>query len=74
MIKNYKTVRKELTAYSTTLATKKEIILLTKADLVLPSERTAKLKSFKKLNSLVYCVSIYDLEALGKVTQIIKES
>src|SRR3989339_172934 len=74
MIKNYKTVRKELTAYSTTLATKKEIILLTKSDLVLPSERTAKLKSFKKLNSLVYCVSIYDLEALGKVTQIIKES
>lgn len=44
----YKTIRRELENYSTTLAAKPEIVVLNKADAVLPDEMAAKAKALKK--------------------------
>jgi len=56
----YKVIRQELEAYSTELAEKDEIIILTKTDLV--DEKTLKLriKEAKKLNKSVLTVTVYD--------------
>ncbi len=56
----YKTIRGELEAYSEALATKKEIIILTKTDLVDEKTLAKKLKEAKKLNKEVLIVSILD--------------
>lgn len=77
LAKDYKTIRKELSAYNKDLAKKKEILVFTKFDLIEDIELKAKLKSFTKKEKLV--VSIEDprsLEKLKKFIQklIIKES
>ncbi|HSI21320.1 MAG TPA: GTPase ObgE [Verrucomicrobiae bacterium] len=46
---NYEVIRSELTQWSEVLATKEEIIVLTKADLILPEEMEEKQKAFSKL-------------------------
>ncbi len=58
----YKTIRKELENYSEELGTKKEIILLTKTDLVDEKTLKAKIKEAKKLNKEVFAVSVLDDE------------
>lgn len=62
----YKTIRKELEAYSAELATKKEIIVLTKTDLI--DEKTLKdrVKEAKKLNPDVLTISIVNDEEVKK--------
>lgn len=56
----YKTIRKELENYSEELGTKKEIILLTKTDLVDEKTLKTKIKEAKKLNKEVFAVSVLD--------------
>jgi len=56
----WKTIRGELDAYSQELATKKEIIVLTKTDLVDEKTLAKKIKEAKKLNKNVLTVSIID--------------
>ncbi|MEK7607421.1 MAG: GTPase ObgE [Patescibacteria group bacterium] len=56
----YKTIRGELEAYSLDLSKKREIILLTKTDLIDEKTLKAKLKETKKLNSDVFSVSVLD--------------
>ena len=56
----YKTIRKELEAYSAELASKKEIIVLTKTDLVDADILKDKIKEAKKLNPDVLVISILD--------------
>ncbi len=58
----YKTIRGELEAYSEDLAAKKEIIILTKTDLVDEKTLKAKVKEAKKLNPDVLFVSVIDDE------------
>ncbi len=60
----YKTIRGELEAYSEELASKSEILLLTKTDLVDEKTLKAKIKEAKKLNPHVLTVSIYDDESV----------
>ena len=56
----YKTIRAELEAFDKDLAKKKEIIILTKTD-ILPDGALSKIvTSVKKLNKDVYTVSLYD--------------
>ncbi len=58
----YKTIRNELEAYSEELTTKKEIIVLTKTDLVDEKTLAKKIKEAKKLNPDVFSVSIVNDE------------
>ncbi len=62
----YKTIRHELENYSEDLAAKKEIIILTKTDLIDEKTLKAKIKEAKKLNKEVLTVSVLD-EAQTKV-------
>lgn len=68
---DYKTIRNELKKYNPGMIKKKEVILLTKTDLV-PEEKVAeaifKLKPTKKK---VIPVSIHDFDALEKLKKII---
>lgn len=63
----YKTIRAELEAYSEELASKKEIILLTKTDLVDEKTLKAKIKEAKKLNPDVFYVSVINDEQVKKL-------
>ncbi|MEK9184717.1 MAG: Obg family GTPase CgtA [Patescibacteria group bacterium] len=63
----YKTIRKELESYGETLPEKKEIVLLTKTDLVSPEVLKDALKKIKKINKDVYAVSILDDVAIKKL-------
>jgi GTP-binding protein len=62
----YKTIRGELEAYSDELTKKKEIIVLTKTDLVDEKTLAKKIKEAKKLNPDVFSVSIADDEQIKK--------
>ena len=48
VVASYKTIRHELENYSSSLASKPEIVVLNKADAVLPEEMADKVKSLKK--------------------------
>lgn len=56
----YKTIRNELDAFDDNLTKKKEVILLTKTDLVDEKILKAKIKEAKKLNPDVFYVSVID--------------
>jgi len=60
----YQTIRKELEAYSTELASKREIVVLTKTDLVDADTLASKITEAKKLNPDVFCVSIVNDEEI----------
>jgi GTP-binding protein len=65
--KDYQTIRRELEVYNPTLLNKKELLLLTKSDLV--DEKTLKknMNIAEKLNSELLSVSIYDDINLDKL-------
>ena len=63
-ITTYKIVRKELEQYDKTLQEKKEIIVLTKTDMVDKVSVADAIKQIKKINPKVYTLSIYDNEAI----------
>lgn len=56
----YKTIRKELNEYSEELASKREIILLTKTDSTTPEILKEKKKALAKLNKDIFSVSVLD--------------
>ncbi|MEI6660344.1 MAG: GTPase ObgE [bacterium] len=60
MLKNYKAIRKELGAYDKTLVEKKEVIVLTKTDLVDDKAIDKAVKEFEKLDKPVLTLSLYD--------------
>ncbi len=67
---DYQTVRKELSEYSDILNAKKEIVLLTKSDLLTEDKIKENLKIAKKLNKESYVISIYnetDVSSLKKI-------
>jgi GTPase len=71
LVKDYKTIRKELAAYSQNLAKKKEILIFTKFDLILKNKLKDKLKPFAKKKKLV--VSIQDPQSLTQLKQYIQK-
>ncbi|MFA5024946.1 MAG: GTPase ObgE [Candidatus Shapirobacteria bacterium] len=64
---DYKTVRQEIINYSSTLAEKPEILILTKSDVLEPTEVAKLQKSLKAKLS----VSIIDTESLKKLSDLI---
>lgn len=65
VVEDYRSIRKELSAYNSILTTKKEIILLTKSDMV-SDERVQEItqKLSQETTSPMYSVSILDTEQL----------
>lgn len=66
-LKDYQTVRQELTNYSSNLANKPEIIVITKSDTVDSKELT---KLQKQLQAQI-CTSIIDSESIKKLSDLI---
>jgi GTP-binding protein len=61
MMKVYKEIRKELSAYGQGLDEKEEVILLTKTDVIDdPKAIAKKVKEFEKLGKEVFTISLYD--------------
>jgi GTP-binding protein len=68
LITDYKTIRKELKAYSEELSAKEEIVILTKTDVLDKKQLEAAKKKIAKLNPNVLTVSILDDESLKKLS------
>ncbi|MFA6393195.1 MAG: GTPase ObgE [Candidatus Paceibacterota bacterium] len=64
-MKAYKEIRKELGAYDKSLLEKKEVIILTKTDVVIDQKKIEKVKKeFEKLDVPVFTLSLYDDKSL----------
>ena len=65
IINNYKVIREELEKYGAGLEKKKEIIVLTKSDLINKNQATEKIKEIEKiLNKKVLSISINDMHSI----------
>ena len=61
MMKSYKKIRKELETYDQSLLDKKEVIILTKTDVIEDEKKIEKIKKeFEKLKRPVFTLSLYD--------------
>lgn len=69
---SYETVRKEFEAYSESLIEKREIIVITKADLVTAERLEILKKKFKNKSDTVLSCSIYDSESIEELKKKIK--
>ena len=69
--RDYKTIRKELTAYQPELLKKEEFIFLSKSDTVSAAEAKKKLSTLKKLNPKAALLSIHDLASITAVQKIL---
>lgn len=69
--KDYQIIRQELGKFSQDLLAKKEILLLTKADLLGEAEKKEKIKILRKLNKKVLVVSIHDLDSLKLLQKLV---
>ncbi|MDQ5950078.1 MAG: GTPase [Patescibacteria group bacterium] len=63
---SYKTIRDEVLQYDPTMADKKEIVVLTKTDMVTPEELEKKIKEIKKINKDVFSISVLDDDSIKK--------
>ena len=66
VVEAYTTIRKELDAYNKSFATKDEIILLTKTDMVDEKTIEAAKKKLAKFKKPIYTISVYDDPAIKK--------
>jgi GTPase len=69
LVRDYKVVRKELEDFNLELIQKKEIIILTKSDLISKEATLKKTSQMRKINPQVFTVSIHDWESLQKIIQ-----
>jgi len=69
--KDYRIIRQELSDFNPLLSKKKELLLLTKTDLLTTKEIKEKLKTLKKLNPSTYPVSIHQTSLLKKTSDLI---
>jgi len=69
----YETIRKELKKYDKNLSKKKEIILLTKTDLLNKEEIKEKVKTMSSLSKDILTVSIHDEDSLKKLSDYISQ-
>lgn len=73
LLKDYKTIRKELGAWNSALLEKPECLFLTKSDLETPKELNKKLLVLKKIDSRVIAISINDAESIKNVKKILND-
>jgi len=71
VLKDYEAVRSELGSYNKLLLEKEEIILLTKSDLLTPSELKNKLEELSKIKRTVIPLSIHDYESLETLKKVL---
>lgn len=71
VVKAYEEIRKELDKYGDGLSEKKELIILTKADLVDSSAIEKAKKALKKYSKDIMAVSVLDDEAVKKVREVL---
>ncbi|MFC1756534.1 GTPase ObgE [Patescibacteria group bacterium] len=73
-VEAYKIIRKELEQYDPELSLKKEIVLLTKTDIIEDSAYVEKvIKKLKKYSEDVFTISLYDDKTIKKFQPIILE-
>lgn len=70
-LKDYRIVRNELEVYNQALILKKEIIVLTKADLFPPQVLQEKLNKLQELGAKAITISIYDEKSLNALKKIL---
>ena len=68
-VRDYQTVRNELEKYNPELLEKKEIILLTKSDLLDKKDLENKLKLMKKFKKEIFPISIHDWDSISKLKE-----
>lgn len=79
-IKDYLTIRKELSDFKTELAEKPEIIVLTKTDVTDPdhvkelTKELGKSKDIASSDKIIITVSIHDFQSLEGLKKVIRES
>jgi len=71
VVRDYKTIRHELVAYDKVLGTKREVVFLTKSDMVTESELKEKVKALKKIKVDATPLSILDEKSLDQVKKIL---
>jgi GTPase len=69
--RDYTVIKKELGEYNPKLLEKKEIILLTKTDLVNEKDLRIKIKDLRKLNKDILEVSIHNFDSLEKLKKLL---
>lgn len=74
LVGHYKIIRKELEAYSSKLAHKKEVVILTKTDLISdPKEAQKKAKSLAPYAQGIMTCSVLDEHSLEKLEKVIEK-
>lgn len=73
VVKDYKTIKKELATYNKTLAKKTECLFLSKSDMVSTGEVKKKVALLKKIQKNVLSLSIHDWDSLEKVKKILSK-
>lgn len=73
VVGDYKTVRKELEAYSDELAEKKEYVFLTKSDSVSEKELKAHIAALKKIKVKATPISILDSDSMDLVKRLLND-
>jgi len=70
-LKDYKTVRKELSEFKSELTKKPEVVILTKTDLVDPRFVMKLTKQLNKVNNKVIAVSIHNYQSLEELKKVL---
>lgn len=73
VINDYRAVRKELEAFNPEILKKKEIILLTKSDLLNKQSIKEKIELFKKQKQKAFPISVYDWDSLEKLKKVLRK-
>lgn len=73
LVKDYKTIRKELEKYNPVLLEKPEYIFISKTDMVSPEELKKKTKKLEKISSNILAISIHDWDSLQKVKELLNK-
>ena len=71
--RDYEIIKKELRQYNPGMDKKKELIILTKSDLISPGDLEKKIKVAKKINPKVIIVSVHDWESLENLKENFKK-
>lgn len=74
IVKDYKTIRQELEKFNPEMKDKKEIIILTKSDLVTESQLKKKITQAKKIGREILVVSIHDWDAMRKLADTFQKA
>ncbi|MDO8558130.1 MAG: GTPase ObgE [bacterium] len=73
VVRDYKTIKKELAAHNKMLAKKTEFLFLSKSDTIGAAEMKKKIALLKKIQKNVLPLSIYDWDSVEKVKKILNK-